>query len=700
MPKQADLLNKILRVLVLVVVSAAVVLLILRNINVAGNVLVVIIGFGAVILIHEFGHFIIAKISNIKVEAFSIGFPPTLAGILRTERGYRIRILPGFFAKESEDSDGSLFTFTLGSSAKAGETEYRIGLIPFGGFVKMLGQEDTKEVEKTDDPRSYANKPAGIRMAVIAAGVTFNAVSAIIVFIIAFLIGINQMPPIVGGVIPDSPAEKAGLKAGDEIIEVAGKRDDINFRDVMMAGALSGRDKPIPLKVRHPNGRIEDFSLVAKRMEREIGDFRFFGLLMPRSLTVAKVSDLNSLSKATGLLPDDIINAVNGKAVESYWQMEEVVGSIFAPSVKVQAQRGTETVEAQIALNLNHVKGYKAESESDLAHICSMVPRLRITAVLDAGQTADNKIEIGCPDLKKGDVILAAGEVENPTFIELRQVTAKHEGMELALKILRCDRQGIEKTTTITVLPERPRGGDRALIGIAVVLDTSRPVVAKTIGQAKLEIPRGATITKVNGKAVSDFYDIIAQIRETTSQQITINYRVNDQIAGNVVLNSQDAQKHVTVKSSLSESIPFKPLERLYKATGPINAIGMGSRRTVTFITEALMTLKRLIGGLVSPKNFMGPVGIFALSYQIVTQRPIIYYVYFLGLISAFIGVLNSVPLLPFDGGHILFLLFEKIKGSPISEMLQTIVLYIGLGAVGAFFLYVTFNDIVRSFFS
>jgi regulator of sigma E protease len=700
MPKQADLLNKILRVLVLVVVSAAVVLLILRNINVAGNVLVVIIGFGAVILIHEFGHFIIAKISNIKVEAFSIGFPPTLAGILRTERGYRIRILPGFFAKESEDSDGSLFTFTLGSSAKAGETEYRIGLIPFGGFVKMLGQEDTKEVEKTDDPRSYANKPAGIRMAVIAAGVTFNAVSAIIVFIIAFLIGINQMPPIVGGVIPDSPAEKAGLKAGDEIIEVAGKRDDINFRDVMMAGALSGRDKPIPLKVRHPNGRIEDFSLVAKRMEREIGDFRFFGLLMPRSLTVAKVSDLNSLSKATGLLPDDIINAVNGKAVESYWQMEEVVGSIFAPSVKVQAQRGTETVEAQIALNLNHVKGYKAESESDLAHICSMVPRLRITAVLDAGQTADNKIDIDCPNLKKGDVILAAGEVENPTFIELRQVTAKHEGMELALKILRCDRQGIEKTTTITVLPERPRGGDRALIGIAVVLDTSRPVVAKTIGQAKLEIPRGATITKVNGKAVSDFYDIIAQIRETTSQQITINYRVNDQIAGNVVLNSQDAQKHVTVKSSLSESIPFKPLERLYKATGPINAIGMGSRRTVTFITEALMTLKRLIGGLVSPKNFMGPVGIFALSYQIVTQRPIIYYVYFLGLISAFIGVLNSVPLLPFDGGHILFLLFEKIKGSPISEMLQTIVLYIGLGAVGAFFLYVTFNDIVRSFFS
>jgi len=126
----------------------------------------------------------------------------------------------------------------------------------------------------------------------------------------------------------------------------------------------------------------------------------------------------------------------------------------------------------------------------------------------------------------------------------------------------------------------------------------------------------------------------------------------------------------------------------------------MGYRKTTMFIAQAYVTLQRVMGGLVSPKNFIGPVGIATLSYRIVAEQPLIYYVYFLGLISAFIAVFNFLPLLPFDGGHIVFLLVEKIKGSAVSERVQGVVTYAGLALVGAFFLYVTFNDIVRSFFS
>jgi regulator of sigma E protease len=68
-------------------------------------------------------------------------------------------------------------------------------------------------------------------------------------------------------------------------------------------------------------------------------------------------------------------------------------------------------------------------------------------------------------------------------------------------------------------------------------------------------------------------------------------------------------------------------------------------------------------------------------------------------LISAFIAVFNLLPLLPFDGGHLVFLLIEKIKGSPVSGRIQAFAVYAGLVLVGAFFLYVTFNDIIRSFF-
>ena len=141
-------------------------------------------------------------------------------------------------------------------------------------------------------------------------------------------------------------------------------------------------------------------------------------------------------------------------------------------------------------------------------------------------------------------------------------------------------------------------------------------------------------------------------------------------------------------------------MERLYQASGPINAIAMGYRKTIMFIAQTYVTLRRLIGGLISPKHLMGPVGIIAFSYRIVVEQPLVNYAYFLGLISACIAVINFLPLPPFDGGLIVLMLIEKVKGSAISERTQGIVAYAAWALVGTLFLYVTFNDIVRSFFS
>ena len=118
------------------------------------------------------------------------------------------------------------------------------------------------------------------------------------------------------------------------------------------------------------------------------------------------------------------------------------------------------------------------------------------------------------------------------------------------------------------------------------------------------------------------------------------------------------------------------------------------------FIAQAYVTLKRLVAGAVSPKHLMGPVGIIATSYHIVAAQPLIDYVYLLGLISAVIAVFNLVPLPPLDGGLILLMLVEKVKGSALSERTQGVIVYAGWALIGTFLLYVTFNDIVRSFFS
>ncbi|MHC4309786.1 MAG: site-2 protease family protein, partial [Planctomycetota bacterium] len=146
--------------------------------------------------------------------------------------------------------------------------------------------------------------------------------------------------------------------------------------------------------------------------------------------------------------------------------------------------------------------------------------------------------------------------------------------------------------------------------------------------------------------------------------------------------------------------IPFEDLKRLYRADNPIEAIGMGYKKTIMFITQTYLTLRRLVGRDVSPKSLLGPVGILAASYTIVSERPFVYYMYFLGLISACIAVVNFLPLPPLDGGLVVLLLVEKVKGSALSEKTQGIIAYAGWVLIGGFFLYITFNDVVRTFFS
>jgi regulator of sigma E protease len=293
--------------------------------------------------------------------------------------------------------------------------------------------------------------------------------------------------------------------------------------------------------------------------------------------------------------------------------------------------------------------------------------------------------------------------VEYPTYKELREFTENYEGKELPLKVLRKDANGVEETLTVTAAPHRPKGSDRALIGIIPVLDFDHPVVAKTIatedGPPKLDIPRGAVITAVEGKKVSNFYDIIREINNHMGKRIKIDF-LDGSTTGSVVLEVSGGEKSITVKSALAEFIPFEELKRTYKASGPIDAITMGYRRTVMFIAQTYLTLKRLVGGVISPKNLMGPVGIITLSYRVVAEEPLIKYLYFLGLISAAIAVFNLLPLPPLDGGLIALLLVEKIKGSALSQRTQGIIAYTGWAIIGTFLLYVTFNDIVRSFFS
>ncbi|UCG56978.1 MAG: site-2 protease family protein [Phycisphaerales bacterium] len=687
------------RLALLVIIAAAIVYFVGGHIRMSWNIFLAVMGFSAVVFIHECGHFFVAKVSKVKVQTFSVFLPPVLLGVRRTENGFRFRILPRFFPKEDDPEGDGLLSFTVGKGGPAGETEYRIGLIPVAGYVKMLGQEDVGADKQVTDPRSFGNKPTGIRMAVIAAGVTFNVIAAVVLMMAVYLIGINRLPAVVGGVVRNSPAARAGLKAGDEIIEIAGKSDDLDYGNILMAAALSDKGEPVPLRVRREDGSEQEYALVAEQMAGM--PVRVFGFYRPFGLTIAAVEEADALREKTGLIAGDRVTAVDGQAVQTHWELEDKIRNSFVPAATLVAERTTEAgdtelVEARVPLDLVHADG-GIESESDLNHICSIVPRLRITAVATGGISGGTGPDTSEP--RKDDVILAVGDVQNPTYKEMREVTEAHEGKELALTVLRKDDAGIEEALTVTVVPKRMASDDRVLIGIGIALDAKHPVVAKTIaaegGPEPLAIPRGATITAVAGVEVSDFYDCIREIRRHPGESITIDWRLDKDISGEVSLDVREEEGFITARSAVAEFVPFEFMQKLYKADGPLDALVMGSKKSVWFIVQTYATLKQLFARSVSLDAMSGPVGIATMTYKAV-EHSFVSFLYLLAFISANLAVINFLPIPVVDGGVFVLLIVEKIKRGPVSIRVQEAISYAGLALIGAVFLYLTYNDILR----
>lgn len=150
------------------------------------TVIATIFVFGLLVLFHELGHFVTAKMTGMRVSEFAIGFGPKLI------------------------------------SKKSGETEYSVRVIPLGGFNRIDGMDP----EETQDERGFSQKPIWARAVVIAAGSLMNFVLPIFLFTIVFLSnGIETISekPIIGALIPDKPAIQSGLSAGDRILKVNGK---------------------------------------------------------------------------------------------------------------------------------------------------------------------------------------------------------------------------------------------------------------------------------------------------------------------------------------------------------------------------------------------------------------------------------------------------------------------------------------------
>jgi len=681
------------RILLLGLFMAALAILVARNVQTSWNIFLAVMGFSAVVFIHECGHFVVAKACDIKVEVFSIFIPPVLAGIRRTPQGFRVRILPNLFPKDNDPDGDGLLSFTFGPKGKPGETEYRVGLIPVAGYVKMLGQDDTSADKQSEDPRSFGNKSTGARMAVIAAGVTFNIILAVVLMMGLYLVGLPRTPAVVGGVIPGSPAADAGLQVGDRITKIGNKAKHLEYTDIMAAAALSNKGQAIPITVERRNGTKETLSLVAKDIDGV--PVRLFGLYPPSSLTVAQVKQPNMLLKNTGLKAGDRVVAVDGQPIEHYWQLEEYVSNTYEPNITLTVERpdkagAAHDIDIHIPLVLSNANSEVA-SESDLNSICSLVPRLVITTVSEGGPST----------LRAGDIIVAIDDVNDPTYKEMRDETTAYDGKDLPLTVLRTNTQGQTQRVKVMVVPKRAPGSDRVVIGIGVALDALHPVVAKAIAtnqDTKIpDIPRGATITRVDNTRVANFFNIINALRTARSKDVAIDWE-KDGTSGSTTLALSNLPPNIDIHAGLAESIPFATLEEVHKASSVPEALVMASQKCISFVVQTYVTLKQLVSRSVELKAMSGPVGIATVTYQAVEQS-FTSFLYLLAFISANLAVVNFLPIPVVDGGVFVLLIIEKLKGGPISMRAQEIITYAGLVLIASVFIYLTYNDIVRLIF-
>jgi len=257
---------------------------------------------GIIIFFHEFGHFITAKAFGMRVFIFSFGFGRRLFGF------------------------------------KWGDTDCRVSLVPLGGYVKLEGEPEDHISEDTamlGDGRDFTSRPRWQRFIVYLAGPIFNGILAIAVFTGLFMVGygvdaVLRDRPVIGAVQPASPAEAAGLLAGDEIlaIDAAPKKD---WEDVLVAIAIRP-DRAIQLHVRRGTEE-KDFTVRSKVVAQGAGQIGVSPLVRVGQVTPGKPAE------RAGLKPEDGILTVAGKPVTSFGDIPALLASAGGGPVPIRLVR-------------------------------------------------------------------------------------------------------------------------------------------------------------------------------------------------------------------------------------------------------------------------------------------------------------------------------------------------------------------------
>jgi regulator of sigma E protease len=651
------------------------------------SMLYVALGLGLVIFFHELGHFAVAKWCNVYVERFSIGFGPILF------------------------------------SRKYGETEYALSAIPFGGYVKMLGQDDMDPSQLSSEdmaknPRSYSAKSVPQRMAIISAGVIMNILTAIIFFGVAFGIGVQQLSPAVGNLQPGLPAWNAGLKVGDRISGINGRRVD-TFTDILRGVALSTGS--IDMEVTRGD---EKFSLQITPDKSGNATRRRIGVAPTNSLQLMKFADAamrpvvpNSAAARAkpAFEPHDTITKVNGKPVASYLEFEDFLARHPDEKVALEVEREVESSKEKKTLEVT-------VEPNRVRTLGLWLDVGKIVAVQANSPAAEAKLQVDDKIIRINNESLG----KDINTLRLPDVLSDLHGQAVKITVARQVKGGELKEVDLEITPrlapgwtEPPMSTDSPLsvpaIGVAfhivpIVLkvEPGSPADGKIqVGERirSLEFIRAEASDPdryANPLVVADELKDVKQEGFYTTAFWRLQELPNRTVKLVVVNRDGKDPREVIIEPTAEGFGDWNSPDRGFvfdedwitlKADGPAEAVNLGMTHTRNSVTDIYLTLRNVFTGDVSLKELHGPVMIAKVAYAAASQG-VADLSLFLGLLSVNLAVINFLPIPVLDGGHMVFLLWEAVTRRKPSERVLVTAQYFGMAFVLGLMALVLFLDL------
>ena len=718
-------------------------------------------GLGLVIFVHELGHFLAAKACGVKCEKFYIGFDiPLRLGPIK---------LPSSLCK-----------------FRWGETEYGVGILPLGGYVKMLGQDDDPrnqarenervrvlkqrqedapltaddsavgqrtvhadsthvnrarpEGEEDDfelDPRSFPAKPVWQRMIIISAGVVMNLISAVIFAAIAYQMGVSYTPCVLGGTAPGDPAWVEGIQPGDKIVQIGrvgwfGRKLQpdpyLRFdKDLMINVTLNGADRPMDLLIRpagksenewveiSPSGRLKDSERPAT-----LGVRPAYTTVLDKEFPCdPECKDEEGYAQLVG--GDEII-AVDGQVLPR----DAETGVIYEYHLEAYlAQHMTDPVTLTVQRKPNATSGQVEEQAAvtpTQLEVTLPPNRLRtLGLIMRVGPIVG--VRTGTPadraGFRAGDVLVAADgqDVGDPFTLAQRLLPSVGEEVEF---VVRRGEAGEQVTLQATLEPPRSYvnnfgpGSPVALdcLGIAFEIENVVHAVVPESPAASQGLQAGDKILAVeflvDGSVSGEPISLVKEDSDGNEQDLPnwayVHSAMNLLCDSDLVMTYRRDGSEQTVTATPeysdrwfhpSRRLNTTPLSLVRTAATWSEAFALGYRETKVSLKQVAVVLQRLFTGQISYKSMGGPIMI-ARAAGAEASRGIARLLVFLTFLSANLAILNFLPIPALDGGHMVFLAAEGIRGKPVNERLQVALTLIGVGCLLSLMVLVFALDIHR----